>query len=172
MTEEQIVKEIAGLIQKCEANYTEQMKEYQEGIKQAETDYKERMEQMKVLLVMIKKYAEKKGQLTTDEMKEVQSITCYGSVGFCCGTKKPCLYRDSALLMLNMGKDFFDAEKTKWVFDVMGDRKPVEKLSKKEQAKLKKLDVETLKKAKAISVEEKSSTLSDLSEQSEQESEE
>lgn len=67
---------------------------------------------------LLNKYKDKK-ILTDEELKEIQQVTCYNDIAFCCGIEKECLMRNCALEMLGITQEKFQKEKSelvqKWI---------------------------------------------------------
>lgn len=134
--------------------------ETESNLKEANAEFNGHMQHFKKLLLLIKKY-EGKTTFTDEEIKEAQAVTCYGNLAYCCGTAKPCLFRDTALLSLGITADEFNT-KTKWVDELLESKKtpqiveeePKTKLTTRQKDKIKKLDTKELKKQKVIVPEE------------------
>jgi len=83
-------------------------------IKRLEKEVEERAKRFEYALKLIKKYKGKK-RFTDKELKEIQSVTCFEHLAFCC--KKPCPFRNTALHILGIEPKEFEEEKERIVED-------------------------------------------------------
>jgi len=90
-------KEINGLIKALEEN------KEKEGLKNQAL-----INRFKALLELMEKYKGKK-EFSDKQLKEIQSITCFKHLAFCC--RKPCPFRNTALYILNIEPKDFEREK-------------------------------------------------------------
>jgi len=90
------------------------MKETLEKINKDFDEKVERINQERAYLVkklsMLGKYGQKKPE-TDEEKQELLSVLCYGSLGYCCGLEKKCMWRDSVLAVYNIDPKVFKAYK-------------------------------------------------------------
>lgn len=92
-----------------------------EGIYQIQQESIKQTKPLQHALELIDMYTLLGKKHSADEcVGEVQSITCYGSIAFCCGIQKNCVMRDIALLLLGIPKDKFEKKKREWVKQLMG----------------------------------------------------
>ena len=69
------------------------------------------------LIALEEKYAGKE-KFSEEELKEIQKVTCYGSLGYCCGLQKKCFQRDVVRDILKISDENY---KTKgfWINSVL-----------------------------------------------------
>ena len=56
--------------------------------------------------------------LTKEDIENAQKITCYNSLGFCCGLEKECVFRDSARATLDVTDEEFNS-KREWALNLL-----------------------------------------------------
>jgi len=80
----------------------------EEHIKKHTDDIVDKQQKIKLL----KKYKDKKPPYNNGESEEILTLICYGSLAYCCGLNKGCVWRDSALNLLDVStKDYLKLKK-------------------------------------------------------------
>lgn len=62
---------------------------------------------------VVEKYLENKPK-SLNELKQLYSILCFGSIGFCCGLSKPCVWRDFVRTILGINSTTYKKTKEKF----------------------------------------------------------
>lgn len=70
----------------------------------------------KNLLSLMDKY-KGRDKFTEREISQIQSITCYKNLGYCCSLSKECLFRDTALEIIGISRKQFKS-KENWVKEI------------------------------------------------------
>lgn len=52
--------------------------------------------------------------MTVAEIAKIMETTCWKSLSYCCGLKKPCKLRDKAMKQLNMSPEEYEQLKTQF----------------------------------------------------------
>lgn len=86
------MKRLGKAIAKYEALRKEELTPAEHGLLD---DYIDKLE-------MLEKLSHK--PLTRENIMKVMSVTCYGSVAFCCGLENRCMWRNFALAVLGLSK--------------------------------------------------------------------
>lgn len=110
MFKERMEKELSAKIE----TFEKEKENYEKDIKETKEYYEDLIRRAKI----VDKY-KKNPPKTKEELKELQSVLCFGSLAYCCAsirardTKegKPCLFREQVLAV--MGKSLDDYEKFK-----------------------------------------------------------
>lgn len=84
--------------------------------KETDETYEEIVKRLREALKLIDKY-KGKSKFTDKQFKEIQMITCFENLGYCCGLSKPCYFRDTVLYILGISKEQFK-EKEKWIYAI------------------------------------------------------
>lgn len=71
---------------------------------------------------LLEKYRDRKPPYNNGASDEILTLICYGSLAYCCGLKKPCVWRDSALNLLEISAKDYEKMKKEFHDKIMDGR--------------------------------------------------
>ncbi|MBM4461868.1 MAG: hypothetical protein FJ012_00850 [Chloroflexi bacterium] len=81
-------------------------------------DYVNKIEESIQKLELAKQLSQK-GRLNGEDVGRAMSITCFGNIGYCCGLKKACVWRDACRQALGIDDDTYTEVKEAVIQDIL-----------------------------------------------------